>query len=70
MNWLFENIVASIIQSITTLALGWIMYQLYTKHHYSGWKVIVKRGDTVLNEREIGSRKAAEILDDQYWMQP
>lgn len=50
------------------LFLGFLFSRIYDKliseKQFSGWRVIVKKGEEILCERPVGHRKAAEVLDD------
>lgn len=60
---IFINVMAGFIGSAITVAAAAAIY-LARKGQFTGWAVVVRKGDKVLCKRPVGRKKAEEVLDD------
>lgn len=64
MTWFLEQIAVSVLGCFVSVLCPVMLFYGYKKWKFSGWKVIVKDGDTVRTTRLVGPKKAEQVLDD------
>lgn len=62
--WFVEQFGAAIVGCIAGFFFSQALFHGYTKQKYGGWKVLVKNNDKLLTTRQVGPKKAEQVLDD------
>lgn len=63
--WFLEQALSSFLGCIVGMIFSYLFFLFYTKQKFSGWKVVVKEGERECVKRNVGPKKAEQILDDQ-----